>query len=181
MSVIYTKKGDKGTSALINGGDGVAKNSEVFEVLGDIDELNATLGFLHTCRIKELLSLVHDIQFDLLTLGSVVAKSKDAFATQEYWDKRTGILEAKINQLDAINSPLKNFIAPGGSTVSAQFHLSRVVCRRAERTLVKYVKSHKDIVFLVPYLNRLSDLLFVMARYANAKLGVKDVVWKFSC
>lgn len=177
MSSIYTKNGDNGTSPLYGSGVGVLKDSIVFEVLGNLDELNAVLGFLHTCRVKEIVNLVHDIQFDLLSLGSVIAGSKNTYSKKEYWVKRTGILENKIDAFDSKNSPLKNFIAPGGSSVSAQLHLARVVCRRAERSFVRYLKENKGSDFLLPYINRLSDLLFVLARYANLKLGVKDTVW----
>lgn len=173
---IYTKKGDQGKTSI---GDGTKreKYDELFDLLGTLDELNASLGFLHTSRNKKIKNIVLKIQEDLFRVGAyLVSKNKD-FIIEE----KIAWLEETIDQLEKENPQLKNFILPGGSRYSAHLHLSRAISRRLERVFVSYYNSHKkDKVNsqLLSYFNRLSDLLFVMARYVNVKLGIKDKIFK---
>ena len=94
------------------------------------------------------------------------------------WEKRVRELEEVIDYFETKNDPVKNFIIPGGCRESNFLHLSRVVCRRLERITVFYLRKDKNKLFIIKYLNRLSDLLFTMARYANKKLGFKDIIWE---
>lgn len=176
---IYTKKGDRGKSSI---GDGfeLPKSSSLFHLLGTLDELNASLGALHTSRNKKIENIVLKIQEDLLKIGAFLVGRNDSFEIE----KNISWLEETIDKLEESNPPLKNFILPGGSRNSASLQLSRAICRRLERVFVEFYyseqgkDSQKKNNQLLTYFNRLSDLLFVMARYVNFKLGVKETLFK---
>lgn len=174
---IYTKIGDNGDTGLYENEKRFRKSNLIFDVLGTIDELNATLGFLHTSRIKEVTVVIYEVQRDLFSMGAAIA-GKDF--NGKYWDEKIEMLEKHIDFLDSKNEPLKKFILPGGSLPSSQLHIARAVCRRLERLLVTYIEenSKKDLEIFQKYINRLSDLLFVLSRFANKTLGVKDLVWE---
>lgn len=176
---IYTKKGDKGKSNLLSG-KGISKTDAVFDALGALDELSASLGIIHTFRTKKVVQTVMEIQNDLFEIGSLISGRKPEKGSEDYWQNKIKALETRINFFDTKNKPLTHFILPGGSKLSSHLHLSRAICRRAERKLATYVKKRNKTQFDIHliYINRLSDLLFVMARYANQKLGIKDVIWK---
>lgn len=178
---IYTKNGDTGNSAIM---DAVvrSKNETVFEALGALDEFNATLGIVSTITTGEIKKLVLEIQSDLFYLGSFIAGKKFTKTETTYWEIKTAKLEATIDAYEKKNKPLTSFILPGGSVASAYLHVSRGVCRRAERNLVTYVKSStsKNLGPIIKYINRLSDLLFVVARYTNLESQIDDITWKCS-
>ena len=174
LSKIYTRTGDEGTTGL---GDGrrVAKYSERIHALGEIDELNSLLGLLQLEYMSaESHELLTDIQHDLFDLGGELCIPGTAMIQSE----RVQHLEETLDKLNEGLEPLKEFILPGGSRASAVTHHARTVCRRAERSVavLHSVEPVRDEVR--QYINRLSDLLFVLARYLNrADCGV-DVLWQ---
>ena len=170
---IYTKTGDNGETVLLNGKK-VKKDDPIVEIIGCLDELNASLGLLHTIRNKKIKSVVLDLQRDLFLIGSFIVGEDQAID----YDNKTKKLENFIDDFTNKLPALKNFILPGGSKHAAQLHLSRSFARRLERKIISIQKEHEQVKDLMKYLNRLSDLLFVMARYVNFKLGIKETIWK---
>ena len=178
MVKIYTKTGDKGQTSLF-GGQRVPKDSPRIEAYGTIDELNSALGFARSLNeSKEVDALLGEIQIDLFTLGADLATPRDSTATvRRVEEADISRLERHIDSLDAGLEPLQNFILPGGSQVAAVVHLARTVCRRAERLIVKLGREEAIGELPVVYLNRLSDLLFVLSRWINAKSRVDEHKW----
>lgn len=175
LSKIYTRTGDEGTTGL---GDGsrIDKDAPRMEAIGTVDEVNCHVGLLVATLPADdpLLTLLSRIQHDLFDLGGELAVP----GYQMISDERITALE---NELDALNEslpPLKNFILPGGSLAAAQCHLARVVCRRAERCIVSLHKVDPVNGAARKYLNRLSDLLFVMARVIARRAGGQEVLWQ---
>ncbi|MFJ5445915.1 cob(I)yrinic acid a,c-diamide adenosyltransferase [Methylobacillus methanolivorans] len=174
LSKIYTRTGDDGTTGLGNGSR-VEKNSLRVEAMGCIDELNAALGILLAEPLPEQIkdALVH-IQHDLFDLGGEI--SIPGF--QLLQADRATALEEILDTLNAQLPPLKEFILPGGTRPAALCHMARTICRRAERVLLALHRQHATSPAALPYLNRLSDLLFVIARYLNQAAGQSDVLWQ---
>lgn len=167
---IYTRTGDDGTTALY-GGTRVLKCEELVDVYGSVDELNSWIGLIHT-KLKFPLS---KIQSDLLTIGSFLAGNKKNVPSLE---PRIMEMERQIDEMDKELPKLANFIFPGGSELAAEVHIARSICRRVERQTVSLSKKqHLDPV-IVKYLNRLSDLLFTLARYINKQENVEEIIWK---
>lgn len=179
---IYTRTGDAGETGLFAGGR-VTKDHPRVSAYGDVDELNSTIGFALALDPADFeRPLLEHIQRDLLTLGAQLAtpdpaKLVRALSGPPIGDRHIASLEETIDHLEAQLTPLHTFILPGGSPKAAALHVARTVCRRAERAAVRL--SHEAPVepALLRYLNRLSDLLFVLARVANARLGVSDTPW----
>lgn len=171
---IYTKKGDKGYTRLASGIE-VSKSSMYTDALGAVDELNSVLGLAAASSATGYYApLIREIQKELFTIGAELSLSKVKFVKAEEAIKR---LEDTIDQYDKLLPTLKNFILPGGSVTAAWFHHARTVCRRAEREVVRCLKEQTPCNYeIIVYLNRLSDLLFTLARYAN-NYGASDVVW----
>ena len=178
---LYTKIGDKGRSSA-SGRMKIDKSSIIFEVLGEIDNLTCSLGFLQNSRISEIKNCTIQVQQDLLIIGSVVARASKGVLQKDYWNKRIAGFEKLIDSLNGVLPKLTNFIIPGGTLESSHLHMSRVECRKVERMVVRYWKSsgRKDLADIVKYLNRLSDLLFVLARYSNKRNKIRDLAWKGS-
>jgi cob(I)alamin adenosyltransferase len=176
---LYTKTGDQGKSA-INNKKQLDKSSVVFDVLGTLDELSSTLGFLHLSTISDIKNIIVNIQNDLLIIGSVIAGRAFTGDLKKSCEKKVFDFERTIDTFTAKLPLLKTFILPGGCIESNYLHLSRVVCRRLERVLVRFIREtgRKDLDVIEKYFNRLSDLLYVMARYSNKKRKFKDIVWK---
>lgn len=178
---MYTKAGDKGFTALA-GGKRVPKDDRRIETYGTVDELNASLGVCRATKLpKKLDLLVKDLQLQLLTIGSVLANPASAKVGRTLtFDaaKETIALEQTIDELDNVLPELKNFLIPGGSQAAAQFHIARTICRRAERMVVRLNRKEPVDPALIGYFNRLSSLLFVLARYANHKEGVVEEKWQ---
>lgn len=177
LNKIYTKIGDKGSTQL---GDGkmVNKDSLRVDAYGSVDEANATIGLsiLRTnIKIKKILKIV---QNDLFDLGAdlCIPDKKDTQKLKITKD-RVDYIEEKIDNFNKELSSLNSFILPGGSESSTYLHIARTVTRRAERKIVALSKKEKINPITIIYLNRLSDLLFVLARYTNNK-GKKDILWK---
>ena len=174
LSKIYTRKGDDGTTGL---GDGsrINKDSLRVEAMGDVDELNSVIGIMLTEPVPEhLIGLLTQIQHDLFNVGGEICIPGYVILQQTRIDD----LEEAIDTLNDELEPLKEFILPGGSKAAAYCHLARTVCRRAERKLVELHRNETVTDISLQYLNRLSDLLFVMCRSINKEAGVLDVLWK---
>jgi len=173
LSKIYTRTGDDGTTGL---GDGtrVAKNSLRVQAMGDVDELNAVVGLLLTEPVSpNIQACLTEVQHDLFNLGGEICMPDMTLIKLDR-------IHALETQLDAWNDqlpPLKEFILPGGSRAAAYCHLARTVCRRAERTMHALDAEEKLSVASLQYINRFSDLLFVLCRVLNKEAGIKDVLW----
>jgi cob(I)alamin adenosyltransferase len=177
---IYTKTGDKGDTSLF-GGQRVPKDALRIEAYGTVDELNSVLGVVLADntneRIAEILTHVQnqlfDLGADLATPRSVAAKT-----IKRIEPKDAHSLEKIIDSLQSHLKPLRSFVLPGGSPVAARIHFARTVCRRVERVVVRLSRNEDIGEAIMVYLNRLSDLLFILARYANHAAGVQEIKWK---
>jgi cob(I)alamin adenosyltransferase len=180
LTKIYTRTGDDGTTGL-GGGQRVPKDSRRIASYGAVDELNSFIGVAVSAGLdEELQSMFRAIQNDLFHLGSdlcVLEEDKKKFKIPQIEARHVKQLEAFIDKLQKSLKPLENFILPGGSPGSAHLHVARCVCRRAEIDVLRLKREESIGEFGLKYLNRLSDLLFVMARYENLKKNVKDVLW----
>jgi cob(I)alamin adenosyltransferase len=175
LSKIYTKTGDDGTTGL---GDGkrVAKDHPRMEAIGTVDELNSQIGVLIAClpNSDDLTDLLSRVQHELFDLGGELSIP----GYQMIKAPAVAALETTLDRLNEDLPPLKNFILPGGSPSAAQCHLARTVCRRAERCLVTLAGVEEVNQAGRQYLNRLSDLLFVMARVLARRDGGQEVLWQ---
>jgi cob(I)alamin adenosyltransferase len=176
---IYTKTGDRGETGLF-GGPRVSKDDPRVEAYGDVDELNAVLGLVRCEPIEgQVDQLLASIQNELFDLGAELASPEpDRVGTKRVGANQVGALESAIDEHEANLPPLKTFILPGGVRAAALLHLARTVCRRAERkvvTLNRYEPLSGEIII---YLNRLSDLLFVLSRAVNHAAHRGDVPWQ---
>lgn len=180
---IYTRRGDAGQTDLF-GGDRVGKDALRVAAYGDVDELNASLGVAAASGVDPALEeSLWSIQSALFDLGASLA-TPDAGHRKKADVNGVGAtdvdaLEALIDRLEAPLEKLTAFILPGGSPSAAGFHVARTVCRRAERAVVRLAGVEGESVedASLRYLNRLSDLLFVMARHENARQGISDIAW----
>lgn len=179
MTSIYTKTGDTGDTSLFGGGR-VGKEDERVEAYGQVDELNAQIGMARAEGLGAMDSLAQSLQDQLFTVGSVLATPAGSKAEKHIPKVRAAwvtAMEQAIDTFDAEIPALTSFILPGGTRAAAALHVARTVCRRAERRVVPLVRSGKVNNDVVIYLNRLSDLLFTMARVANFRAKVNDVAW----
>jgi cob(I)alamin adenosyltransferase len=177
---IYTRTGDDGETALL-GGERVSKAAPRVAAYGDVDELNAWLGLVRATSLDgQLSAMVERIQRDLFAIGARLADPAgtvaDRVAKAAVTAEDTKRLEEWIDQLEADLPPLRRFILAGGAPRGASLHVARTVCRRAERRVVDLGPERVEADVLA-YLNRLSDLLFVMARAANRRDGAPEVEW----
>lgn len=179
---IYTKTGDKGTTALI-GGTRVPKHHLRIESYGTVDELNSYIGLVSDYLENEsnLKSVLKEIQDRLFTIGSSLATdpaSNSKMIIPDLKPEDISFLEEKIDEMDTRLDPLKSFILPGGDVASSTCHVARCVCRRAERIAVQLSESEKVNELICPYLNRLSDFLFVLSRLILKNKGASEIPWK---
>jgi cob(I)alamin adenosyltransferase len=178
---IYTKTGDGGETGLF-GGARVSKASLRVEAYGEVDELNSAIGWARlTAGDAELDALLNQIQNDLFEVGAELGstserKEKGSMPMVEEIQVET--LERAIDHYEEGSPPLTSFVLPGGSEGAARFHLARCICRRAERSVVALGAQETIRGEIFRYLNRLSDLLFTLARHANHEAGVEDIPWK---
>jgi cob(I)alamin adenosyltransferase len=179
---IYTKTGDEGDTGLFGGGR-VPKDHPRVSAYGDVDELNAVIGMARSVemmpRIDEVLA---PVQRDLFALGALLAtpdleKMKEQLSKARISDARIAQLEQAIDDGEAELEPLKAFILPGGTPKAAALHVARTTCRRAERAVIHLQREAEIPQIVIIYLNRLSDLLFVLARVANRRAGAGEVTW----
>jgi len=180
LTKLYTRKGDEGDTSL-GGGQRVPKDSLRVAAYGTVDELNAFLGVALAAGLTpRLAELLPPIQNELFHLGSDLCflEADQAAANLPQIEARhIERLEAHIDEFNHALGPLQNFILPGGSLGAAHLHVARTVCRRAERAVVALARKEPIGSFALRYLNRLSDLLFIMARYENQQRGVADPLW----
>jgi cob(I)alamin adenosyltransferase len=174
LTKIYTRTGDAGTTGLADGSR-VAKDAPRIEAIGTVDELNSVIGVLLAEDLPaEARTLLNDVQNDLFDLGGELSVPGHTLMSEAH-SKR---LEDALDAFNAKLPALKEFILPGGARTASLAHVARTVCRRAERTLVALSKTGPLAPTLLPYLNRLSDLLFVLARVLNRHAGGDDIYWQ---
>jgi len=182
---LYTKTGDDGSTGLF-GGDRVGKDHPRVEAYGTVDELNAAVGLAAAAvtpgtpvmdRFAAIFSVLQSRLFDLGADLATPADSKHAEKVARISPAHVTEAEGWIDEIDARNEPMTHFVLPGGSDLAARLHLARTICRRAERLLVALANREDVTPETIVYLNRVSDLLFALARRANRELGVGDVPW----
>ena len=181
LTRIYTKTGDEGMTGL-GGGQRVPKDSRRVETYGTVDELNSQIGVaLATGLCERLSGELRRIQNELFDLGADLAtpaSSQARHPVPTVEPRHIEKLERLIDELNEVVGPLTNFLLPGGAPGAAQLHVARTVCRRAERTATSLARDETIGPTVLPYLNRLSDALFVMARYENRERGIAEPLWE---
>ena len=179
---IYTKTGDKGKTSLI-GGTKVSKSHPRIESYGTVDELNSHIGLVsdlitdQTCK-----TILREVQDRLFTIGSLLAcdpTKESGVKLPGLIDNDVKILESEIDRMNESLLEMRSFILPGGHVTVSSIHITRCVCRRAERACVYLLENNQEVdKLIIIYLNRLSDYLFMLARYSAHLLGINDVPWK---
>ncbi len=178
MTKIYTKTGDDGTTGLI-GGIRIKKSSPRITAYGSVDELNASIGVILSYKLAiDIRDLLVKIQNDLFIVGADLANPNLENKSNRVTPEMIVFLESQIDKIEAKLSPITYFILPGGDRIASYLHLSRTTCRRAETNVVDLSESESINNNCIVYLNRLSDLLFVMARFINKRKKIRDVAWK---
>lgn len=183
LNKIYTRTGDKGTTALVSGPRRLKHDLRV-EAYGTVDETNSAIGIvrLHTNGLEKLDAMLFRIQNDLFDLGADLATPDSgeplSYEPLRILESQVTRLENEIDELNATLEPLTSFVLPGGNAAAANLHLARTICRRAERLMVALSVTENEIVSpaAIKYANRLSDFLFVAARFAN-DTGKADILW----
>ncbi|WLP56563.1 cob(I)yrinic acid a,c-diamide adenosyltransferase [Agrobacterium fabrum] len=183
LNKIYTRTGDKGTTALVSGPRRLKHDLRV-EAYGTVDETNSAIGIarLHTSGLETLDAMLFRIQNDLFDLGADLATPDNgeplSYEPLRIVESQVTRLENEIDELNAALEPLTSFVLPGGSAAAANLHMARTICRRAERLMVELSVTDNEIVSpaALKYANRLSDFLFVAARFAN-EAGRADILW----
>jgi cob(I)alamin adenosyltransferase len=174
---LYTRSGDDGTTGLLGGGR-AAKNDPRVNALGAVDETNAAIGVvIAACDEEDTIGWLRQIQSELFVLGSELATPVGTRPTVAIGEDHVTRLERWIDAATAETEPLKQFVLPGGTRIAAGLHLGRTLCRRAERATVALANHEPVGKSALAYLNRLSDLLFSLARRANHRARVADVPW----
>jgi cob(I)alamin adenosyltransferase len=178
---IYTKTGDDGTTGLI-GGSRVKKYDSRLEAYGTIDELNAVIGVLCSAKLPgDVVEILGNIQNKLFNIGSVLASDERGEAFTANLAITTENIKDLENAIDGYQNKLpelKHFILPGGDFISAQCHVARTVCRRAERRILEFAEQSKVQSEIIIYINRLSDLFFVLSRKLAFDNGIEEIAWK---
>jgi cob(I)alamin adenosyltransferase len=181
LTRLYTRKGDDGTTGL-GGGQRVAKDSLRVGVYGTVDELNSAIGVaLASGLAPRLAEVLARVQNDLFDLGSdlcFLEEDKQATPLPGIENRHIEALEQLIDELNAVVGPLENFVLPGGAPGAAHLHLARTICRRVEREAVALARQEPIGALVIPYLNRLSDALFAMARYENHAKNTREPIWE---
>jgi cob(I)alamin adenosyltransferase len=180
LTKIYTQTGDQGETGLV-AGKRVSKDSPRIWAAGTVDELNSAIGLARALKPDQRTAVeLAKIQNNLFNLGAELATLPEDFATGMPSVKQNHIaaLERLMDELNAKLGPLAEFILPGGTPAAAQLHVARTVCRRAERWSVRLARQEKIGTWIVPYLNRLGDALFVLARWENFKAAVPETSWR---
>ena len=174
---IYTRTGDQGETSLF-GGARVAKNDPRIEAYGTVDELSSFIGVARASEVpSEVDGELQQVQLDLFEIGAHLASpGTSRFSGVD--ERRIAELERAIDAMESELDPLTSFILPGGALAAAHLHVARTVCRRAERCVVGLHDDSAATRSTIAYLNRLSDYLFVAARFANRRAGERDIPWK---
>lgn len=181
-SNLYTGTGDRGTTSLV-GGTRISKTDTRLEAYGTVDEFSATLALVLThpqCPV-EIADFLRHIQNTLFNLGAYLATDSPADNPATLYgldDDDIQRIEANIDRLDSLTPPVNAFVLPGGTQLSAQAHLARTVCRRAERRIIALDQIQNVDTRVLRYMNRLSDYLFILSRYFNHIAGIKELIWQ---
>lgn len=176
LTKIYTRTGDQGKTRLANGEE-VPKDSLRVSAYGDVDELNSVIGIVLTHKPDPTVaSILSSLQHALFDLGGELASA--GMISGLITADMVGNLEQEIDSLNADLPVLEEFILPGGTAVASELHLARTVCRRAERSLISLSQTEPVAPEIIRYINRLSDLFFVMARFENQSNGIQEIYWK---
>ena len=182
-SIVYTRTGDAGTTSLV-GGERAPKNSLRLEAYGTIDELNSHIGLVasHT-KQDDVVEMLIWIQHRLFNIGGYLACNPDGefILPPGADDEAVARLEGMIDELDSRLPRIKCFVLPGGSAEAAEAHIARTVCRRAERLIVSLSQQSAVDATVMRFVNRLSDFLFVLARFCNVANGVDEIFWQKDC
>lgn len=180
ITKVYTRQGDQGETRLA-GGQTLTKDHARIEAYGTVDELSSAIGVALAAGVEpQGAEILARVQNDLFHLGSDLAvreEDKAKFPVPTIEERHVSALEAWIDELNSELPPLENFVLPGGSPGGANLHVARCVCRRAERRLVTLRRKEAVPAYALRYLNRLSDLLFVLARWQNRRLGAQESIW----
>ena len=183
LNRIYTRRGDAGETSLV-GGQRVPKDEPRIEAYGTVDELNSFVGLAAVscgeyARLAPLARILLRVQHELFNLGSILATRPEDVHPQQPRVTAAEIeqLEREIDEMNAALASLRSFVLPGGTRVNAELHVTRTICRRAERLLVSLARTETVPPEAIRYLNRLSDAMFVWSRWANHVLGVPEVLW----
>lgn len=179
---IYTKTGDQGTTSLI-GGTKVPKSHRRIEAYGTVDELNSFTGLcIDHLSAAGIVHVLREVQDRLFTIGSSLACDPDKETKLKIPDLKEQdivLLETEMDKMDEVLPPMKSFILPGGHLAVSSLHITRCVCRRAERCCVKMQKKGDEVPdLIIKYLNRLSDYLFVLSRFAAHQLHAEEIPWR---
>jgi len=176
---IYTKTGDKGQTSLI-GGTRLPKHHIRIEAYGEVDELNSWIGLVRDQKIEDRhIKILLEIQDRLFTIGSLLAADpeKNKMKLPEIKEEDVVLLEKEIDAMETELPPMKSFVLPGGNTIVSFCHVSRCVCRRAERSVLRLAENEKVEELIYKYLNRLSDYLFVLSRKLAHDLNATETPW----
>jgi cob(I)alamin adenosyltransferase len=183
-SMVYTKTGDKGTTALV-GGKRVPKSDLRIESYGTTDELNAFTGLLMAeLSEKEDLDFLRFVQHKLFTIGSYLATDQETTELKiesQISPESAGRIEQEIDRIDNSLPAMKNFVLPGGCRTAALAHVCRTVCRRAERQIYRLKESQEVDECLLIFINRLSDYFFVLARKESLRTNGEEIIWDYTC
>lgn len=179
---IYTKTGDKGKTSLI-GGTKVYKSDLRIESYGTVDELNSFVGLcLDHLKSQNISNVLAEIQDRLFTIGSALAcdpEKETKLKIPDLHEADVQLLEKEIDKMNEVLPEMKSFILPGGHVAVSTLHVTRCVCRRAERCCVRMQKKEMEVeALIIKYLNRLSDYMFVLARFAAHELKIEEIPWK---
>lgn len=179
---IYTKTGDLGSTSLLSG-TRVSKNSARIDAYGTVDELNSNIGLvLDYQQDEDAIAILREIQDRLFTIGSELSgypEKKVKMAVPDIYESDIELLEKEMDRMDAELPALRNFILPGGAKAISVTHIARCVCRRAERRAVALHETDGEVnPLIIKYLNRLSDYLFMLARYTGFKSGSEEIIWR---
>ena len=184
LNRIYTKRGDSGETGLV-GGQRVPKDTPRIEAYGTVDELNAFIGLAavscaEDSRLAPLAAILGRVQHELFNLGSILAtEPADVHPHQpRVTAAEIAQLEREIDSMNADLPALRSFVLPGGTRLNAELHVTRTVCRRVERLVVAMAREESVPLEVIPYLNRLSDAMFVWSRWVNHVLGIPEVLWE---
>lgn len=179
-SVVYTKTGDKGSTGLI-GGTRVSKSNDRLEAYGTVDELISFIGLIRSYDLpEEEKNTLVGIQTKLFTVGAYLATDKsvsDMHVKLKYGEEDIILLEKEMDRMESVLPSLKSFILPGGHTAVSSCHVARTVCRRAERRVIAIADACEVDLWVVKYLNRLSDYLFVLSRHLSKYFNVEEIPW----
>ena len=179
---IYTKTGDKGKTSLI-GGTKVLKSHRRIEAYGTVDELNSFIGLSSDhLKANNIITVLAEIQDRLFTIGAAIAcdpEKETKLKIPDLHEEDVTLLEKEMDKMNETLPAMRSFILPGGHVASSTLHLARCVCRRSERLCVRLQKKKEKVdPLVIKYLNRLSDYLFVLARYTAQQLGAEEIPWK---